>query len=434
MHDDTTNTPLRRAVASLLSPFQQFAKSESTAGILLFGASIAAFAWANSPWSASYQQLLHAHAGFRLGGFAMDKHLGHWVNDGLMAVFFLLVGLEIKRELIVGELSNLRRASLAVFAAVGGMLVPALIFWLINRGGAGVAGWGIPMATDIAFALGVVQLLGKRVPVSLKVLLTAVAIVDDLGAVVVIALFYTASLDLTSLALAGACLVLLIAFNRFGVRRLALYIVIGLPLWYFTLKSGIHATIAGVLLAWTIPLGREMSADELASKLKEQIQDGFEALEVQVELLEEALEKFQSPLHRLEHALHPFIAYLIMPIFALFNAGVALDGGMNVGDPVTLGVMAGLFLGKPIGILLFSYVAIKAGLAALPEDLRLKNLVALGCLAGIGFTMSLFVAGLAYPASNLMLSQAKVGILLVSVVSAIVGSAVIWGTSTTRAH
>lgn len=216
------------------------------------------------------------------------------------------------------------------------------------------------------------------------------------------------------------------------MRRVSAYLLIGLPLWYFTLKSGIHATIAGVLLAWTIPLGREMSADELAGKLREKLDDSFETAEVQVEQLELLLEKFQSPLHRLEHALHPYIAFLIMPIFALFNAGVALKGGASVTDPVTLGVMAGLFLGKPIGILLFSIVAIKLGLASLPEDLGMKNLVGLGCLAGIGFTMSLFVAGLAYPDSNTMLSQAKIGILLVSVIAAAVGSAVLWLTSPTK--
>lgn len=410
-----------------LSPFAQFVHSESFAGMLLIAVALLAFGWANSPWAESYMALQHVHFGLSAGHAELNLSLAHWVNDALMAVFFLLVGLEIKRELLMGELASRRRATLAVAAALGGMLLPAAIYALLNSGvlggdRAGLGGWGIPMATDIAFALGILALLGKRVPTGLKIFLTALAIVDDLGAVVVIALFYTASLSLPYLLLAaltwGAALVL----GKRGHSSLKLYTVLGLLLWFFVYKSGLHATIAGVLLALAIPL-RKPDASLLNNLQLEQRPRHTDKLGSQLRDLEGLLERSQSPLHRLEHALHPVVTFAVLPLFALMNAGVAVSGSLG---SVSLGVLAGLVLGKPLGVVGGAWLAVRSGLAALPAGVRWPHMLGAGLLAGIGFTMSLFVANLAFKEGSPLLTQAKLGVLLASVIAALLGLFWLW--------
>ena len=371
--------------------FERFVRTEAFSGILLFIAAVIGFTLANSGLGGSYFEIKYTY----YGAAPLKLTLEHWVNDGLMALFFLLVGLEIKRELKIGELANLRSASLAIFAAAGGMIVPALLYAALNVGGAGGRGWGIPMATDIAFALGVLALLGSRVPLALKVFLTALAIVDDLGAVLVIALFYTSSLDWGALALAGATWAVALTLGARGEKRLWIYGILGVILWYFTLKSGLHATIAGVLLALAVPLDPSDRPDD-------------------------DLEHTDSPLHRLEHLLHPYVSYGILPLFALVNSGVA-TGGSSAFNPVTLGVIVGLMLGKPLGVVGLSLLAVRLGLAELPARVTWGAMLGVGCLAGIGFTMALFITGLAFDAGPVQ-DQAKTGILIASILSAVLGT------------
>ncbi|BFH76182.1 Na+/H+ antiporter NhaA [Thermus thermophilus] len=396
------------------SLLEQFLESEAKGGVLLFLAALLAFLWANTPLAALYFGLREVPLAFRLGEFALEKPLLLWVNDLLMALFFLLVGLELKRELLAGELKDPRRAGLAVAGALGGMLVPAALYLFLNPGGPEARGWGVPMATDIAFALGVLALVPKA-PLGLKLFLTALAIVDDLGAVLVIALFYTGGLEGTYLLLAALTLALAFLLNRRGVWYLWPYLLLGLPLWYFVLQSGLHATLAGVLLAMAVPLRRAK-----AFRGETGAEDP-EALEGELEALEEEVGEAQSPLHRLEHALHPWVAYGVLPIFAFFNAGVAL-GGLQVG-PVAWGVALGLLLGKPLGVLGFSWLALRLGLGTLPEGVGLKSILGVGFLAGIGFTMALFIAGLAFTEG--MLDQAKVGVLASSSVAGAIGYALV---------
>jgi NhaA family Na+:H+ antiporter len=390
-------TPIQR----LVRPFQEFADLEASGGILLIGCTVAALIWANSPFAGSYFHFWHMDLTFgRIGGL-LAKPLHFWINDGLMALFFLLVGLEIKREILVGELASFQRAVLPIAAALGGMIVPAAFYLLFNHGGLGAAGWGIPMATDIAFALGVLALLGSRVPTSLKVFLAALAIADDIGAVLVIAFFYTERISWISLGVGGVFFVALLAANRAGVRHLLIYAILGLGLWVAFLQSGIHATVAGVLLAITIP-ARQRTASRAV------------------------LTSNESSMLRLEHALIPWNRYLIMPVFALANAGVALGGGAarSVVAPVSLGVICGLVIGKPIGIVLFSWLATRTRLAAMLDGIGWHQIAGVGMLGGIGFTMSLFIANLAF-GDGPALETAKVGILLASVVSGIAGAIVL---------
>jgi NhaA family Na+:H+ antiporter len=410
----------KRLALRVIGPFQAFAQSGSLGGLLLLLAALAAFVWANSPWAASYGRMLGEYLSLSLGDWSLELSLGHWVNDGLMAVFFLLVGLELKRELVTGELAQPRQAALAIAAAIGGMLVPALIYASINRGGAGLDGWAIPMATDIAFALAAISVLGSRIPLSLKVFLTALAIVDDLGAVLVIGLFYTESLDLGALAVAAVILAALLLLNRLGVRRLGVYLLPGVVLWYVVLLSGLHATIAGVLLAFMIPIARQVTSPVEA--LREAVTVGdAEAVGSQLAAVERVLEERQSPLHRLEHALQPYVNYLVLPIFALFNAGLALSG-VGVG-PVALGVGVGLVLGKPLGILLTSLAVVRLGWAVLPAGVTWRGVLGVGLLAGIGFTMSLFIADLSFDGT--LYDQARLGIIVGSLVSAGLGVALL---------
>jgi len=386
-------TPIQR----LVRPFQEFADLEASGGILLIGCTVAALVWANSPIAGSYFHFWHIDLTFgRIGGL-VAKPLHFWINDGLMALFFLLIGLEIKRETLVGELASFRKAALPIAAAFGGMIVPAGLYLVFNHGGPGASGWGIPTATDIAFALGVLALLGDRVPTSLKVFLAALAIADDIGAVLVIAFFYTAQISWPSLGVAGLFFVALLVVNRVGGRDLLIYAILGVGLWVAFLQSGIHATVAGVLLAITIP-ARQRTASRAV------------------------LTSSESPMLRLEHALIPWNGYLIMPVFALANAGVALGGGAarSVVAPVSLGVIFGLVIGKPIGVVLFSWLATRTRLAAMLDGIGWRQIIGVGMLGGIGFTMSLFIANLAF-GNGPALETAKVGILVASVVSGIAG-------------
>jgi NhaA family Na+:H+ antiporter len=430
----TENRPIDR----ILSPFQEFFQQEASSGILLIIATILALVWANSPWADAYQSLWRTKISFSVGTFSLSKDLLLWINDGLMAVFFFVVGLEIKREVMVGELASPRKAVLPIVAAIGGMLVPAGFYLLFNPRGPAQSGWGIPMATDIAFALGVLSLLGKRIPLSLKIFLTAVAIVDDLGAVLVIALFYTSNIVWLSLILAGGILIVLIIMNRLGVRSPLLYGLVGIFLWVAFLKSGVHATIAGVLLAMTIPVRTRINTKEFIThanffleEFRSHGKTGESVLtnkdqRAALQAIEIAAEHAQTPLQRMEHILHPWVGYFIMPVFALANAGIALKGDFLSAflHPVTLGVMAGLIFGKQIGIFLASYVAVKLGWSDLPSGMTWTRLYGLAWLAGIGFTMSLFIASLAFGKSD-FLSLSKSGILVASLISGLVGAVIL---------
>ncbi|ACY49538.1 Na+/H+ antiporter NhaA [Rhodothermus marinus] len=421
-----------RITNRLFRPFQEFFHTEAASGTLLLLSAVIALVWANSPWGETYRALWETKWTIGPEGAALSKSLLHWINDGLMVLFFLLVGLEIKRELLVGELSSPRKAGLAIAGAIGGMIVPALLYLTLNAGGAGERGWGIPMATDIAFALGVLALLGRGLPVGLRVFLAALAIVDDLGAVLVIALFYTADLSVGALLAAAVVWGLLWACNLLGVRQLWVYGLLGVLLWLAVFKSGVHATVAGVLLALTIPARRKIDGTAFLREVQGLL-DVFrknpgtgrllsEDQRDAVYSLEQACERVEAPLTRMEHRLHGLVAYGIMPLFALANAGVVLggDSGLSLTHPVTLGVVLGLLLGKPIGVLLASWLAVRLRLAELPAGVTWGQLLGVGCLCGIGFTMALFIAGLAFP-TPLLLDQAKLGILGASLLAGLLG-------------
>jgi len=433
LEPSATAPRLPRPLKRVTSAFQDFAERGVLAGLLLMACTIAALVWANSPWSEDYFHLWETPVSIGLAGNPVSASLHHWINDGLMAVFFLLVGLEIKREFLVGELASPRHAALPIAAALGGMLVPALLYALVNRGGPGVSGWGIPMATDIAFALGVLTLLGPRVPVGLKVFLTALAIVDDMGAVLVIAVFYTGAIQWTGLVIALHSIVALVVLNRLRVKNLGPYILVGVILWAALLSSGIHATIAGVLLALAVPSRTTIDAAQFSAKARKLLED-FDRSETGDLLVltskgqQEAIYALDltsssavAPLLRLEHSLHGLVSFFIMPIFALANAGVALGGAADMlASPVTIGVVVGLLVGKPVGVMLFSWAAIRMGLGHLPGGVSARQLHGAAWLAGIGFTMSLFVGGLAFGEGQ-MLEEAKLGILAASAVAGIVG-------------
>jgi NhaA family Na+:H+ antiporter len=436
-------TPLAERI---LRPFQQFAATESAGGIVLLICAVAAIAWANSPAGDAYFHLWEHTFTIGFEGFALTKSLHHWINDGLMVVFFLLVGLEIKRELFVGELSSFKQALLPIVAAIGGMLVPAAIYAFFNAGGPGAAGWGIPMATDIAFALGVLALIGDRLPPGLRVFLAALAIVDDLGAVLVIAVFYTAEISTTYLGIAGLVLALLVLCNLSGVRHPGVYALLGVALWLAILHSGIHATIAGALLALTIPsrtridertfvVRAEASIFEFQTACGEPGKSVLSNPRQQEALhhLERSVEAVQAPLLRIEHNLHRVVAFGIMPLFAFANAGVRLDAAVFAGLSwrVVVGVAAGLVIGKLIGIFTASRLAVASGAAALPANVRWRDIFGVSWLGGIGFTMSLFVATLAFGEGSL-LDSAKVGILSASAVAGLVGGALLWMQSSSR--
>ena len=417
-----------------LRPFAAYAKNEAASGVFLIAAALIAIFLANSPWSQQFFDFWQIRFHISLGDIELDKPIILWINDGLMAIFFFLVGLEIKREFLVGELASPRRAALPIFAALGGMAVPAMLFALFNLGHPSIRGWGVPMATDIAFALGVLNLLGPRVPLALKVFLAAVAIVDDIGAVLVIAIFYSGEIQWHLLGFGGLVFGGLILLNRLGIRNPLAYFVPGVILWVLFLKSGVHATVAGVLVAMTIPARVHLNPSAFAEEAREALAE-FEHGSTSQELavmnesqhsavheLEEACERVQMPLQRIEHALQPYVSFLIMPLFALANAGVLLkpDTVSALGQPTSLGILAGLILGKPIGIVLASWLAVRVGAASLPNRVRWPQMAGVGILAGIGFTMSLFIADLAF-ASAAQIGTAKVAIFIASLFSGAMG-------------
>jgi Na+:H+ antiporter, NhaA family len=432
-------------VERIVRPFQDFAHKQSSGGILLIAATVVALLWANSPWGESYAALWQTKLTVGLGEFSLSKDLTHWINDALMAVFFLVVGLEIKRELLVGELSSVRSAALPIAAAVGGAVVPALIYIAINAGTEGAAGWGIPMATDIAFALGVLALLGERAPVALKVFLTALAIVDDIVAVLVIAFFYTAEISWGALGVGGLFLVALVMANLIGVGRTLVYAVLGVGLWLAFLLSGVHATIAGVLLAFTVPASSFINPGAFLER-SSYVLDRFEKAgekgenvltneerQAALHALNHATYQLEPPLHELEHTLHPWVVFAIMPIFALANAGVTLGGGLAEAlvSPVALGIVAGLVLGKQLGITLFAWLAVKVGVSELPVGINWRHVYGGGWLGGIGFTMSLFITDLAFSNGSLV-DAAKLGILAASLIAGVIGWAILRGASSPR--
>jgi Na+:H+ antiporter, NhaA family len=432
-------------VERIVRPFQNFARKQSSGGVLLIVATAVALAWANSPWGESYAALWQTKLTVGVGDLSISKDLTHWINDGLMAVFFLVVGLEIKRGVLVGELSSVRNAALPIAAALGGALVPALIYLAINAGTEGAAGWGIPMATDIAFALGVLALLGDKAPVALKVFLTALAIVDDIVAVLVIAFFYTSEVSWGALGVGAAFLAALVVANLIGVGRTLVYAVLGVGLWLCFLLSGVHATVAGVLLALTVPaisfinpgafLDRSRYVLDRFERAGENGENVLSNEERQAALraLNHAAYKLEPPLHELEHALHPWVVFAIMPVFALANAGVQLGGGIGdaLTSPVTLGTVAGLVVGKQLGITLFAWRAVKSGLSELPRGVGWRHVYGAGWLAGIGFTMSLFISDLGFSDGSLV-DAAKIGILAASLVAGAVGWTILRGASSPR--
>ena len=369
--------------------FKEFFSTEQSSGIILIIATIISIAIANSAWGESYSHFWHTKVGFDTGSIHLKYSVEHWINDGLMAIFFLLIGLEVEREIYIGELSDLKNALLPIFAAIGGMLVPAGFHYLFNAGTPTQGGFGIPMATDIAFALGVLALLGDRVPVSLKIFLTALAIIDDLGAILVIALFYVGDFSALNFGLSMAIFALLLVFNRMRIYNLWFYFIPGILMWYFMLQSGVHATLAGVLLAFAIPFG---NGDE------------------------------HSPSYHLQHILHKPVAFIIMPIFALANTGIVLSGdwieGLTTAN--SMGISSGLLLGKPIGVMLMCVLAIKLGLSQLPESVTWKHMIGTGFLAGIGFTMSIFITLLAFNDAE-MVQISKITVLFASLIAGLIG-------------
>ncbi len=424
--------PWERAFDRVMTPFEEFIHRQTTSGLLLMICAAIALYLANSRFAESYFHLVHTPIGLSLGEHSLRMSLQHWVNDGLMMVFFFVVGLELKREILVGELAEIRNAILPIIAAIGGMVVPALIYLALNRNGPQAQGWGIPMATDIAFAVGALALLAGRVPKSLITFLVALAIVDDLGAVLVIALFYTKELSVPALAVGALLVGVLVSFNLFGIRRPLPYFLIAILLWMALLKSGVHATLAGVIAAFTIP-ARPKFDPQVFSELMKQTLARFDAEyrpghdiltnEAQrgiVQTLENGVLKVQAPLQRLEHQWHTPVAYLVIPVFALINAGVPIDFsslGGTLGHPVTLGVVAGLVLGKFLGIAGACWLALKLGIGRLPHATCFSQLAGVGLLAGIGFTMSIFISELAFEGQEQNLLMAKTGILLASLVA-----------------
>jgi Na+:H+ antiporter, NhaA family len=420
----TITTPIQL----ITSPFVRFARMEAAGGIVLLASTIVALIWANSPWQHSYHHFLETQVSIGFGNFVITENRHEWINDGLMSLFFFLVGLEIKREILVGELSSLRRAALPFVAALGGMIVPALIYLGVTHGANVPQGWAIPIATDIAFALGLLAFFGTRVPVTLKVFITALAIVDDILAVIVIALFYTAQLNYTSLAIGLGCIAVSLLANISGIRNPLVYATIGVFAWCAVLNSGVHATIAGILLAFTIPSSTVLDRRRFLQQSRvlldrlEHVPPNSADEHSTLHTLEQNLELVQSPLQRIEHSLQPWVGFLIMPLFALSNAGVNVSQNLSsaLGHPLTLGVGLGLVIGKPLGIWLFGDLAVRTRLALPLQDVSSRHIFGAACLCGIGFTMSLFVATLAFQ-DGFLLDTAKIAILFASLTSGIFG-------------
>lgn len=428
--------PLEKQFSGILSPFQEFVHSQSSSGLLLMATAAIALILANSFLSEIYAHIKHILVGIEVGSWKLEMSMHHWVNDALMALFFFLVGMELKREILVGELSDLRKAVLPIVAAVGGMALPAIIFFLMNPEGDASRGWGIPMATDIAFAVGVMVLLGNRVPKALVTFLVAMAIVDDLGAVLVIALFYTKELMPFWLGVAGFIFAVLVLFNMIGIRKTIPYFILAVLLWYAVLQSGIHATLAGVIGAFTVPARPKYDPALFASRLKglmTRFTQGLKAgediminphLRKVAQSFENDVNNVQTPLQRLEHYWHIPVAFLVIPVFAFFNAGVTLqfsNWGSVFRDPIMLGVVFGLVAGKFFGVTGACWLFLKMGLSKLPEGVSFSQIPGVAALGGIGFTMSIFVAELAYADFPDDLTMAKLGILAASLLAGIIG-------------
>ncbi len=415
------------------TPFQRFIKLESLAGMLLFGATIIALIWANSPYAEHYENLWQYEIGVSFENFELRKPLILWVNDGLMSIFFFLIGLELKRELLVGEINTVKKAAFPFVAALGGVVVPVALYLLLNQDPESTKGWGIGMATDIAFALAILTALGNRVPLSLKIFLTAFAIIDDIGAVLVIAIFYSTEINWLYI-LYG---IIIIAFLGFLYRRrkysFEIGIVLAVVVWFLFLKSGVHPTIAGVLLAFTIPIKREMDtslfSDQLAitvKKLRDATQlDNSPLLSKeemqQIENLDDLTAEVRSPLQHLEHQLHSLVAYFILPVFAFSNAGVVISLNSEFNFPLMFNVAVSLFIGKFVGVALFSYLGMKFKVTELPTGVNFKQILGISAIAGVGFTMSIFIANLAFYGDTFSINSAKVGIIIGSVISGVVG-------------
>jgi len=408
---------------------ERFVQSETSSSVLLFGATVVALVWANSPWSASYFALwkLPVQIG-RRPLLSMDLH--HWIDDGLMVLFFLVVGLEIKREIVKGELSSFRQAALPIMAALGGMIIPAILYFTFNRSGPGARGWGIPMATDIGFAMGVLALLGKRIPSSLRVFMLALAIVDDVGAILVIAFFYTPKISLSALAVAGGLLALLVAIS---VRRapVSVYAVVGFFFWAAVLSSGVHATIAGVILGLIAPIKPKFRPEELAESAEPLLRN-FRAqissqekssAEATLSALDQLLRGTDSIAERLERSVHPWVCYLVLPLFALASAGVNLSTEklkLAIASPIALGILLGLVLGKAVGITAFSFLAVQSKIAGMTEGLTWPGIAGVGILAGVGFTVALFISSLSF-ADDALVATAKVAVLVASLAAGLIG-------------
>lgn len=424
----------------LIRPFQEFVAMEVSSGALLLAATAVAVLCLNSSLGHHYESILNTPVNLGVGPYSLNRTLHFWINDGLMSVFFFVVGLEIKREMLVGELASFRRAILPVAAAVGGMLVPAAVYAYFNWGTPAEKGWGIPMATDIAFTLGALTLLGSRIPHSLKVFLVALAIADDLGAVLVIALFYTSDASLYHLGMAGVVVAALALINFLGYRRPLPYVILGLILWLMVLLSGVHATVAGVILAVTIPARSRYDTDTFLNRSNQVLNEfqcagscGFsmytnEDHQTAVHALERMCHHVMPPLDRLAHALQPWVAFVIVPLFALTNAGVHLEWSKvtaSLASPLSIGIVAGLFVGKQLGILAAAWLAIRTGVAEAPRGVTMPQLYGGGLLCGIGFTMSIFIAEIAFHGSPL-LDTAKLSVFVGSILSFVAGTAILF--------
>jgi len=431
----TLYAPWEKAFKKISTPFEHFLHAQTTTGIILLLMTVLALIFSNSNLNEIYNNVLHTKIALHVGSWSISHSIHHWINDALMAIFFFMVGLEIKREILVGELSNIKLAILPILAAIGGMVLPALIYTYFNYGEVTQAGWGIPMATDIAFAIGALVLLGNRVSAALVTFLVALAIVDDLGAVMVIAIFYTEQIHIMPLALAALSFLILVVFNRFGIHAVLPYLIVGTVMWFFMLESGVHATIAGVIAAMAIPSKPKFTPVDFTAHSRN-LFDEFDNYPVTTDNqmhenqkailqgIKNNIDAIRSPAARLENALHLPVGLLVIPLFALANAGVSIDFS-SIADtilkPVSLGIISGLILGKVLGIAGVSYLAIKLKIAKLPEGSTMSQIFGVSFLGGIGFTMSIFVADLAFIGNEELIFQAKVGILLASLISGLIG-------------
>jgi NhaA family Na+:H+ antiporter len=428
-------SPWEKTFNKIATPFEHFIHAQTTTGFVLMFMTVIALILANTPLTDTYVHFFHTKIDLSVGSWGLSHSIHHWINDGLMAIFFFIVGLEIKREMLMGELSNIKVAILPILAAIGGMVFPALIYLSINYNSTGEIGWGIPMATDIAFAISALVLLGNRVPHALVTFLVALAIVDDLGAVVVIALFYTDEIHILPLALAGVSFLIMVSFNRFGIRSILAYFLVGLGMWFFMLESGVHATIAGVIAAMAIPSKPKFAPIDFSHVTRNQLDeyDNYpvttdhimhEQQKAVVLNIKDRIDAINSPSSKLEHDLHLPVSLIVIPLFALANAGISIDVSSitdTIIKPVSLGIILGLIVGKVLGIAGVAWLAIKLGIAKLPQNSTISQIFGVSFLGGIGFTMSIFVADLAFMGNEELILQAKVGILVASLFAGLAG-------------